>query len=130
MDVQTRCADTAALVALTACLARLEAEEGYASETAIAAQEVIAENRFLAARDGVEATFVDPDLERRVALADLVEDLLERCRPHAQDLGCEEELGSVADLLGDPPAKRQLEAARSAPSLGRLVEHLSDCFVE
>ena len=65
--------------------------------TAIDAQEAISENRFLAARDGVHASLIDADLEIRI-----------RCprswrtwfplRPHAQDLGCDDELLSVNDL--------------------------------
>lgn len=130
MDAQTRCADTAALVALVACLVKLEAEEGYATETAISSQEVIAENRFLAARDGVDAELIDPDLETRIPVARLVQDLIDACRPHAEDLGCAEELSGVVDLLADPPAKRQIDTARNAPSLGRLVERLADRFGE
>ena len=130
MDAQTRCADTAALVALVASLVKLEAEEGYVTETAIAAQEVIAENRFLAARDGVDAELIDPDLEARIPVADLVPDLLDACRSHAEDLGCAAELAGVADLLADPPARRQIATARDAPSLGRLVERLADRFSE
>ena len=130
MDAQTRCDDTAAIVALVQSLVKLEAEEGYASETAIAAQEVISENRFLAARDGVDAKLVDPELERRVPVPEVAADLLEACRPHAQELGCEAELVSVSELIEDPPARRQIKTAKDAPSLGRLVEKLSDRFAE
>jgi carboxylate-amine ligase len=130
MDAQTRCADTAALVALVQCLVRLEAEEGYASEIAISAHEVIAENRFIAARDGVDAELVDPELERRVPVPDVLADLLPLLRPHAQDLDCVDELDSVTDLVADPPARRQLLTAKQVPSLGRLVESLSDSFGE
>ncbi|MCB0865702.1 MAG: YbdK family carboxylate-amine ligase [Solirubrobacterales bacterium] len=130
MDAQTRCRDTAALVALVQCLVKLEAEQGYASDLAIASQEVISENRFLAARDGVDAALIDPDLETRIPVPDLVADLLAICRPHAQELGCEDELAAVTDLIEDPPAKRQITTARHAPSLGRLVERLSDRFAE
>jgi carboxylate-amine ligase len=130
MDAQTRCRDTAALVALVQCLVKLEAEQGFAGELAIASQEVIAENRFLAARDGVDASLIDPELETRVPVPDLLADLLAVCRPHAQDLGCEEELASVDELVKDPPARRQIETARQVPSLGRLVERISDRFAE
>jgi glutamate---cysteine ligase / carboxylate-amine ligase len=130
MDAQTRCDDTAALVALVQSLVKLEAEEGFASEKAIAAQEVISENRFIAARDGVDAELVDPVAERRVPLGDVVAEVIDACLPHAQELGCEAELLSVTTLLEDPPAKRQIESAKQAPSLGRLVEKLSDRFAE
>jgi len=130
MDAQTRCEDTAAIVALVQSLVKMEAEQGYASEAAVAAQEVISENRFIAARDGADAELVDVELERRVPVADLVADLLAICRPHAQDLGCEEELAAVTNLVEDPPARRQIRTARKSPSLGRLVEVLADEFAE
>ncbi len=130
MDAQTRCRDTAGLVALVQCLVKLEAEQGHATDLAISTQEVIAENRFLAARDGVDAELIDPDLETRIPVAELAADLLAVCRPIAQDLGCEAELASVTDLIDNPPARRQIETARHAPSLGRLVERLSDRFAE
>ncbi len=130
MDAQTRCDDTAALVALVVSMVKMEAEEGFATDGAIAAQEVISENRFLAARDGVDAKLIDPDLETRIPVPDLLEDLLEVCRPHAQDLGCAAELESLTDLAKDPPNKRQITTAKDAPSLGRLVERLSDRFAE
>ena len=128
MDAQTRCTDTAALVALVACLVKLEAEQGFVTENAVAADEVIAENRFLAARDGGDAALIDPDLERRIPVGKLLPDLLAACVPHAQELGCEEELTSVIDLFADPPSKRQIKAAGDDPSMGRLVEQLSDRF--
>ena len=128
MDAQTRCEDTAAIVALVQSLVKMEAEQGYATDAAIAAQEVISENRFIAARDGADAELVDVELERRVPVRDLLADLLAICRPHAQDLGCEEELADVTRLIDDPPARRQLRIARRSPSLGRLVEDLADDF--
>lgn len=130
MDAQTGCDETAALVALTQSLVKMEAEEGHVSEKAIAAQEVISENRFLAARDGIDAKLVDPDLERRVPVPDLLAELLELCRPHSQDLGCEDELMTTTNLVDDPAKSRQLAMAKKTPSLGRLVECLSDRFAE
>jgi carboxylate-amine ligase len=128
MDAQTGCRETTALVALVQCLVKLEAEQGFASEIAIASQEVISENRFLAARDGASASLIDPELETRVPVPDLLADLLAVCRPHAQELGCEEELASVMDLADHPPARWQVETARDLPSLGQLVEQISDRF--
>jgi len=66
MDAQTTVAHTGALVALVQAIARLELEEGYNSQGLIDAPEVLAENRFLAARDGMEARLIDPVLECRV----------------------------------------------------------------
>jgi carboxylate-amine ligase len=112
MDAQTRVESNAALAALVQCLVRLEALEGWADALAIGSPEVLDENRFVAARDGTDAALIDPAAERRVPLAELVPTLVEACRPHAQELGCEAELEGVADQLAHPPDKRQLEIAR------------------
>ena len=66
MDAQTRIRDTAALAALVQCLVRLEALEGMAEPELSLAPEVIDENRFLAARDGIEAQLLDPRRDRCV----------------------------------------------------------------
>jgi carboxylate-amine ligase len=130
MDAQTRMDANAALVALVQCLVRLEALEGYADPVAIGAPEVLDENRFLAARDGTDAALIDPAAERRVPLAEIVEDLLDACRPHAQDLGCVAELELVAQLLADPGDQHQLDVARRAPDrLHGLVSSLAADYV-
>ena len=109
----------------------MEAEQGYASEAAIAAQEVIAENRFIAARDGVDAELVDVELERRIPVADLLADLLAICRPHAQELGCEEELADVPQAdrgPAGPPADP--DGRRRCRRWAGVVERLADRFAE
>ena len=60
MDAQTTVGETAALAALVQSIARLEVEEGYVSARADRGPEVLDENRFLAARDGIEG-----DADRR-----------------------------------------------------------------
>ncbi|MDQ4131478.1 MAG: YbdK family carboxylate-amine ligase, partial [Actinomycetota bacterium] len=107
MDVQTTVANTAALAALVQSVARLELEEGFASPTLVGASSVLVENRFLAARDGIDARMIDPDGERRVPVREQVEDLLEACLPHARALGCADELASVRRLLERSGAGRQ-----------------------
>lgn len=109
--------DTAALVALVRSVARLEIEEGFATAQLIDAPEVLAENRFLAARDGVRAELIDPARGGRVSVATLVDELLEACEPHAHALGCARELAGIRRLLTSSGADRQLDAARGA---GRL----------
>ncbi len=128
MDVQTRVEETAALAALTQCLSRLEAEEGFASDALVCQAAVIEENRFLAARDGLEAELIDPDLERRLPLAGLVDDLLVACRPHAQDLGCEAQLDSVRELARSNGASKQISIGRRQRTLAGLVATLADDF--
>ena len=60
MDAQTRVADTAALTALVQCLVRLEALEGHASHVLVSRPEVLEENRFIAARDGMDGALRRP----------------------------------------------------------------------
>lgn len=127
-DVQATPEAAAALVALAQSLVRLEALEGHASDAAIGADEALAENRFLAARDGVEAALVDVDAERRVPLAESLPALLDACRPHAEDLGCAAELDGVAELVAEPWARRQVELARGPERLRGLVAALAGAY--
>ena len=128
MDAQATLGQTAAIVALVQCLVRLEALEGYASSTMLRAQEVLDENRFLAARDGVEAEFIDPDRECRVPVRELLEPLLEACAPHAEALGCAGELNLVRRLVEEPGAERQRRLAGEDDDQRRLVAGLADDF--
>src|SRR4051812_47017512 len=127
MDAQVTLQATAALAALVQCLVALELREGFADERQ-AFPEVLVENRFLAARDGVHAALIDPVREARVPVVELVGDLLELCEPHARDLGCVDELASVEDLVRSPGAERQLELARGAERLPGLVADLAREF--
>ena len=120
MDAQTRVADTAALTAFVQCLVHLEALEGYASHMLVSRPEVLEENRFIAARDGMEARFVDPETERRRPAREWLGELLDACAPHAADLGCTDELESIRALSAATGAARQRSRAGrgSAPQLG------------
>jgi len=55
MDAQSQTQDTAALVALTQARARFESTEGTEPPTDTGVEEALQENRFLAARDGMDA---------------------------------------------------------------------------
>jgi glutamate---cysteine ligase / carboxylate-amine ligase len=106
-DAQTTVADVAALAALVQVLVRLEATEGCAPDALLDAPEVLAENRFLASRDGVAAKLVDPVGGGRVPVTDTLAELLGRARTHARDLECAAELASVGTLVELPGARRQ-----------------------
>jgi glutamate---cysteine ligase / carboxylate-amine ligase len=131
MDAQTRVADTAALSALVQCLVRLEALEGYADEALVLAPEVLEENRFIAARDGVDAALIDPVRGDRVPVRRQVGELLEACAPHAVELGCEAELAGVTRLLRSSGAARQRRAGNGTHGSGlrRVLGALHDDFV-
>jgi carboxylate-amine ligase len=128
MDAQTRLGDTAAIAALVQCIVRAETEAGSHLERPMP-QEVLSENRFLAARDGMEAELIEPELDRRVPARELLADLVVVCRPHAQELGCETELERVPELGRRTGARHQLELYRSYESLPRVVKALATDFL-
>jgi carboxylate-amine ligase len=128
MDAQIDLDATASLVALTQCLARMELEEAWAEEASHAPQEVWEENRFVAARDGIDARLIVATEGVRVPVADRMDELLPRLRPHAQDLDCADELEGVLDLVRENGAKRQLAIARGEDRLPGLVQALSDAY--
>jgi carboxylate-amine ligase len=127
MDAQITASETAALAALVQSVARLELEDGYHVE--LHPPEILAENRFLAARDGMGARFIDPVAEQRVPARELLARLLEAARPHAADLGCENLLEMLVMLGEEPGAKRQRRVAKEVGGLSGLVELLSNAFV-
>ena len=128
MDAQCSVERAAALTAFVQCLVRLEATEGFAPAHLIHAQEVLEENRFLAARDGVDAALIDPSRETRVPVREMIEPLLEACAPHARDLRCEAELGLVRLLVDEGGAQRQRALAGEDDDQRRLVATLSEAF--
>jgi carboxylate-amine ligase len=128
MDAQTTVSDSAALTALVQCLVRLESTDGSGADPLIDLPEVLAENRFLAARDGAEARLIDARHGRLAPVADVLDSLLEMCVEHAEDLGCLEELQWSRNLAATPRPVRQLDLARGPDKLPGLVEALSALF--
>jgi glutamate---cysteine ligase / carboxylate-amine ligase len=125
MDAQSRAADVGAVAALVQCLVRLHAEEeGDAATDA----EVLDENRFLAARAGMDAVFIDDRTGRRAA-SDVLAERLEACRPYAAALGCLSELADVAELARDPGHARQRRLA-ARKGLDGLVASLAEDFAQ
>jgi carboxylate-amine ligase len=59
----------------------------------------------------MDAAFYDATNKQTVTAADLARDLVEELRPHAQDLGCENELQGVLEIVeGGTGSRRQREA--------------------
>jgi len=127
MDAQPRLASTAALVALVQALARLELEQGFASPKLVGAQEVLAENRFIAARDATAAALIDPIHAVMVPLARVLDDVLAAARPHAVALDAADELEEARMLVLAPEPRRQGELAASA-GVPALVADLAARF--
>jgi len=113
MDAQSTLTSTAALIALVQTLVRLEIIDGHADAALVHAPEVLDENRFLAARDGVDAALVDPVRGRAASVLEIAAELMQVCGPHAAQLGCGAELDLLAGLLDKPgPARQRALAAR------------------
>ena len=127
MDAQPRLAATAALTALVQALARLELEQGFAPQKLVSAQEVLAENRFIAARDATAAELIDPVNARLVPLPRLLDEVLAAARPHAAELDAVQELDEVRMLVLAPEPRRQERLAASA-GVPQLVADLAARF--
>jgi carboxylate-amine ligase len=111
MDAQSRVADTAALAALVHCLV---CRWAHMARPGDAAPEVLEENRFLAARDGMSALLIEPRSGRRRGVRGSVTELLATSEPLAARLGCAAELSDVIALADDPGAARQRRCAAEA----------------
>ncbi|MBV9002425.1 MAG: YbdK family carboxylate-amine ligase [Solirubrobacterales bacterium] len=127
MDAQPRLAATAALTALVQAIARLELERGYAPAALLGANEVLAENRFIAARDATAAELIDPTRGVRVPVAHLLDDVLDATRDHAAALDSLEELEEVRMLVLAPEITRQ-ERLMGSAGLRLLVGDLAARF--
>ena len=124
MDAQTRIQDVAALTAIVQCAVRLESQEKFASSRLSSMPEVLAENRFLAFRDGVDGALLDPDHGGAVPTRQWVAELITACEPVAIELDCVEELAGAEALRQDPGYTRQRadRAAAHPDQPGRKAE--------
>ena len=107
MDAQTTVADVGAVAALVQSLALLELERPDRPGDGPPVNELVEENRFLAARDGMQALLIDAS-GRRIAAVDQLDDVLAACRPWADALGCARELETVRRLGAANGASRQV----------------------
>ncbi len=99
-DAQTRVEHTLGLAALIQAMVKELAEhfdEG--KHLGEYPWQMLDENRWLAARHGLEGELVDLPTNGRVATKALAQRLLDRLRDHAQDLGSAAELEGIDDLL-------------------------------
>jgi carboxylate-amine ligase len=100
MDSQTRVEYTIALSAFVISLVKLLVEEFQGgAQSPDPPWEILDENRWLAARHGLEAKLIEPNSPGLVGVRELTESLLQRLAPHASELGCARELEGIHDVL-------------------------------
>jgi carboxylate-amine ligase len=87
------------------------------------------ENKWLAARYGLEAPLMDLETGRRnrVPVAQLVRRRLKEVEPHAQELGSEDALEGIRDMLANGNgADRQLRVFNANRDLVEVVREIAD----
>ena len=128
-DAQTTVADAAAVAAFGHCLSSWLCERHRSGEPLpVAPSWRIAENRWLAARDGAEARLVDLDSGEPYWLSERIAALVEELAPTAERLGCVGELARVDALARRNGAIRQREIATER-GIGGVVEWLRAEFL-
>jgi glutamate---cysteine ligase / carboxylate-amine ligase len=99
-DSQTRVEHTIALAALIQAMVHELAEHFDAGKKlAEYPWQMLDENKWLAARHGLDGEIVDLPTDERVTMKALARRLLERLSPHAQQLGGADALDGIRDLL-------------------------------
>jgi carboxylate-amine ligase len=120
-DVQTDASYTVALAALVQTGSRYEALDEQPPEDAL----YNAENKWRAVRYGMDADFYDFVAGRAIPARSLARGLIEELRPVARDLGCEEELGGLLEIVElGTGAELQRAAHKRSGSLEGMMDYL------
>jgi carboxylate-amine ligase len=111
LDQQTRIELTVGFAALTVSLAhRLSARYDEGVPSVEHPWELIDDNKVRAAVRGIEGKLIDFDRGVEVPAAEMTRDVVEQLREHAQELGCEDELLSLLEVVErGTGARRQLD---------------------
>jgi carboxylate-amine ligase len=97
--------EIAALAALAQCLVQWLDERYDAGEFPRPANEwLIRENKWLAARHGLDAELIVDDRGRRLPVRELLHELVESLHPVADRLGCRAELDDVLTIVTNGPS--------------------------
>ena len=131
MDSQTRVEHTLALAAMAQAMVK-ELAEHYEANKKLSdyPYEMLDENKWLAARHGLGGQLVDLPKVDRVMVPDLAKRLIERLRPHAEELGSADELDGLEDILTNGNgAARQLLVYQANHDLTEVVREVVDATV-
>jgi carboxylate-amine ligase len=127
-DAQTTLDDAAAIVAVGHCLVKWLADRHRDGEDlGVPATWRIAENRWMAVRDGLDARLVDLEDGAITPARERIATLLASLAPVARELGCSAELGQAEALLEENGAERQRRVEHDVGIAG-LVAWMRDEF--
>ena len=129
-DAVTRVEHAVALAAYCQALVKLYCERFDRGEEIRSFHRILtSENKWLAARYGLEAPLMDLETEarNRVPLAQLVRRRLKQIEPHARELGSSDALDLVHDILsGGNGADRQLRVYNANRDITEVVREIAD----
>jgi len=131
MDSQTHVEQTLALAALVQAMVK-ELCEHYDSGEQLSRYpyEMLDENKWLAARHGLGGQLVDLPATDRVPVPELARRLMERLRPHAEELGSGSDFAALDDILDrGNGASRQLVVYEANHDLREVVREILDATV-
>jgi glutamate---cysteine ligase / carboxylate-amine ligase len=131
MDSQTRVEHTLAIAALIQAMVK-ELAEHYEEGKSLSRYpyEMLDENKWLAARHGLDGELVDLPTTDRVGAAELVRRLMKRLRPHAEELGSADEFDWLEDILENGTGSaRQLVVFEANHDLKEVVGEIVDASV-
>jgi glutamate---cysteine ligase / carboxylate-amine ligase len=131
MDSQTRVEHTLALAALVQAMVK-ELCEHYDSGEQLSRYpyEMLDENKWIAARHGLGASLVDLPDKARVPVPELARRLMERLRPHAEELGSEADFDCLEEMLDrGNGASRQIVVYEANHDLREVVQEILDATV-
>jgi glutamate---cysteine ligase / carboxylate-amine ligase len=129
-DAVTRVEDAVAITAYCQSLVKHYCERYEKGEAIPSYHRILtSENKWLAARYGLEAPVMDLATGRRnrVPISQLVRRTLRDVEPHARELGCERELEAVREILSrGPSADGQLRIFNANRDIVEVVEAIAD----
>jgi glutamate---cysteine ligase / carboxylate-amine ligase len=129
-DATTRIEDVVALTAYCQALVKHYCELHESGEEIPSYHRILTtENKWLAARYGLEAPLMDLATGRRnrVPVAQLIRRTLKQIEPHARELGSERELEGIGDILArGNGADRQLRVFNANRDIVEVVREIAD----
>ncbi len=128
-DAVTRVEDAVSIAAYCQALVKQLSERYDAGEEIPSYHRILTtENKWLAARYGLEAPVMDLATGRRnrIPVAQLIRRTLRELEPHARELGSERELEGIAAILGrGNSAERQLRIFNANRDIAEVVEEIA-----